>query len=253
MKHSVAMIFCASALLGSDLDHSDWNQIAKKYINTEHRVDYARLKQESSTQLDRYVTMLALPWPTDLGENPRKAALINAYNALTVRWILTNYPVASIWKTSKPFSQPRHRVNGRNVSLDQLEKELRDGGDPRIHAALVCAARSCPPLRREAFGAATLDAQLDDNTREWLRISNLNSFDAASNKADVSSIFKWYKSDFELKGSTLGAFLSRYGPAGNFTKITFKDYDWGLNDSTDTGRKYSSISLYWDYLKNKLP
>lgn len=81
----------------------------------------------------------------------RKAALINAYNPFTVNWVVQNYPVKSIWRTSRPFGEVRHVLDGGKVSLDQIETELRNMGDPRIHGVLVCAALSCPPLRREAY------------------------------------------------------------------------------------------------------
>jgi hypothetical protein len=61
----------------------------------------------------------------------RKAALINAYNALTVRWILSNYPVRSIWSTEDPFRAQRHVLDGKPVSLDEIENRLRAMGDPR--------------------------------------------------------------------------------------------------------------------------
>jgi hypothetical protein len=61
------------------------------------------------------------------------------------------------------------RVGRRARSLGEIEHEiLRPLGDPRIHGAIVCASVSCPPLRREPFAAARLDAQLDDQMRRWL-------------------------------------------------------------------------------------
>jgi uncharacterized protein DUF547 len=69
--------------------------------------------------------------------------------------------------------------------------------DPRIHAALVCAARSCPPLRREAYVADRLGGQLDNNVREWLAKPSLNHFGPSQGKAEISPIFKWYRMDFD--------------------------------------------------------
>ena len=64
---------------------------------------------------------------------------------------------------------------------------------PRIHAAPVCAARSCPPLGREACVADRLDEQLDNNVREWLANPTLNRFDPSRAEAKVSPIFNWYR------------------------------------------------------------
>jgi len=250
------LLAAASMAQAQGIDHAAWDSLVRQYVNTQHRVDYARLQKDALDRLDGYLGRLAAPWPANLPAAERKASLINAYNALTVRWVLRHYPVKSVWKTPKPFVLARHRVNGRAVSLDAIETELRNMGDPRIHSVLVCAARSCPPLRREAYTAETLDAQLDENTRSWLADGNLNSFDPQRRKAEVSSIFKWYKGDFEKGGETLPAFLAKYGPtaAAFLSKggdVSFRDYDWGLNDAGAMGSGYSSFSFYIDYFWNK--
>ncbi len=240
------------------LDHSSWDGLLKKYLNQESRVDYKRLKQDDLPALDRYIAQLAEPWPAAITEPEKKAALINAYNALTIRWVLEHYPVESIWKTKKPFREARHTVNAERMSLDDVETRLRKMGDPRIHSALVCAARSCPPLRKEAYLAERLDRQLEDNTIAWLGNSKLNSFDPSKRKAEVSMIFKWYRDDFQEKGATLEAFLTRYGPGKDSAflkeehgKIDFKKYHWGLNDTGPLGEGYSAWSFYWDALRNR--
>jgi hypothetical protein len=229
-----------------------WDGVVKKYVNAEARVDYGGLKRQGLEELDAYLREVAAPWPTGIELSTRKAALINAYNALTVRWIVTNYPVESIMKTPNPFKAERHTVDGRKVSLDQVESELRAMRDPRVHAVLVCAARSCPPLRREAYAAESLEVQLDDNTRAWLANSRLNEFVPDRGLASVSPILKWYAEDF---GTTQGlsSFLARHAPDGRGgfllspgAKIEFKDYDWGLNDASTLGGGYSQWSLYWD-------
>ncbi len=211
-------------------------------------MDYRALASEDRPVLDRYVQQLALPWP-QLDPAARKAALINAYNALTIRWVVANYPVESIWRTKKPFSAKRHTVNGAMVSLDDIETELR-ASDPRIHAALVCAARSCPPLRREPYTASAVDQQLDANMREWLAMTDRNRFDAASGVASVSKIFDWYKKDFDRLGG-VPAVLARYGPRpGSWKKIEYQRYHWGLNDTSDIGSRYSDLNFYADKLRN---
>jgi hypothetical protein len=240
----------------ADIDHSTWDGLLKRYVNQQHLVDYAALKAGGVVDLDNYLARLAAPWPQDLSPASRKAALLNAYNALTIRWIITNYPVASVWRTHHPFTEARHRIDNRAVSLDAIETELRNMGDPRIHAALVCAARSCPPLRREAYAAGKLDAQLDANVSEWLAMRDRNQFVPEKNRASVSMIFKWYKGDFEKNGGSVEAFLAKYTPAAQSlltSKATLKyePYHWGLNDTSDLGKDYSSAKMYWDALRNK--
>ncbi|MBK9169610.1 MAG: DUF547 domain-containing protein [Bryobacterales bacterium] len=249
MDRSAAILLnlaLAHMLAAAGPDPAPWDALLKKYVDTRSRVDYAALARQDREALDAFLRDVAAPWPAAMDSAARKAALINAYNALTVRWIVTHYPVASIQKTPNPFKAERHTVDGRTVSLDQIESELRAMGDPRVHSVLVCAARSCPPLRREAYTAGNLEAQLDDNTRAWLADPQLNELNPDRNLASVSPIFQWYRDDFDPDPG-LHAFLARYAPGdqGNF-EIEFKEYDWGLNNTSPLGSDYSKWELYAD-------
>lgn len=241
-----------------DFDHSGWDTLLKRYVNPQARVDYRKWKGDGMGDLDAYLRLLAGPWPSNLSPAARKAALINAYNALTVRWVLENYPVKSIWRTSHPFKEPRHFLDGKKVSLDETESILRKMGDPRIHAAVVCASHSCPPLRREAYSAGRLESQLDDNCRAWLASGDLNDFDPARGVAKVSMIFKWYAGDFQQSATPVREFLARFAPAGRGGflrseggKIEYKTYLWGINDTSSLGRGYSQLHFLWDNFRNR--
>ena len=252
------MLLFAAAAGGADIDHAQWDCLLKRYVNQEALVDYGRWKRDGTRHLDAYLRTLEVTWSAEMDDNARKAALINAYNARMVRWIIANYPVKSVWRTDKPFASARHLVDGRNVSLDDIETRLRAMNDARVHAVLVCAARSCPPLRREAYAASSLDGQLDDNARRWLANPALNSFDRARRVARISSIFDWYRRDFESGGRKLEDFLIAFGPRGQTEflrngqgRIEFQEYRWGLNDTTALGEDYSRIFMLWDYYWNR--
>jgi hypothetical protein len=230
----------------------------QRYVTAEDRVDYANWKQDGTGALDSYLARLAENFPEDTTVAERQAALINAYNALTIRWVLPHFPVKSIWKTKKPFTEARHRVDGRMRSLDDIETELRESVGPLAHSVLVCAARSCPPLRREAYVAERLQEQLEGNTRQWLANPTKNEFNVTSGKVRVSRIFKWYRDDFENGDVGLEDLLARYAPPAArpmFTEgsgrlhLKFASYDWGLNDADEVGSGYRTF--YLDYLRNK--
>jgi len=128
------------------LKHSAWDALLKRYVNEQSRVDYQRWKQEGVGGLDAYLKQLAEPWPQGIAANEKKATLIDAYNALTVRWILHNYPVRSIWATKNPFTAKRHVVDGHKVSLDEIESQLRGmviRGSMRRWSARRGVARLC--------------------------------------------------------------------------------------------------------------
>ncbi len=239
------------------VDHAQWEAVLKQFVNGRHRVDYAGLKKDGSHRLNEYIASLGRPGPLPLSLNEKKAVLINAYNAFTIQWVVRNYPIKSIWSTDSPFTAARHRLGGKMVSLDEIESQLRAMGDPRIHASLVCAARSCPPLRREAYVAGRLDEQLDNNVREWLANPSLNRFDPSQGKAEISPIFKWYGKDFDAYPGGLQGFLRKYAPQHVFEElgdrrvdVIFMEYDWGLNDQSDLGGNYSRIQYAIDWVEN---
>ena len=257
----VALLTCARLSYSQQflpgVDPASWDALLKEFVNAQHRVDYGRLKREGLGRLRDYTTTLAQVGIQPLPPDEEKALLINAYNAFTVQWVLDNYPIESIWSTSAPFTEARHRLGGKMVSLDQIESQLRVMGDPRIHAALVCAARSCPPLRREAYVAERLGEQLDDNVRQWLADRSLNTFDPDHAHADISPIFKWYASDFGSYPAGLEGFLPQYAPPDvkgglgeRKFQIRFKDYDWGLNDQSRFGTEYSRLRFAVDWVRN---
>ena len=107
-----------------------------------------------------------------------------------------------------------------------------------------CAAIGCPALRPEAFTAAQLDAQLDDQTRRFLRDRTRNRYVAGDDLLLLSPIFNWYAGDFETgwRGSeSVAAFVALYADAigadpalaarlkADDVEIDYLDYDWALN------------------------
>lgn len=239
------------------VDPTPWDQTLHEFVNRQHLVDYAKLKQQGWKRLRDYVSSLGQQGSRPLSPAQKEALLINAYNAMTVEWIVENYPTKSIWDTLRPFKARRFRLAGEAVSLDEIEARLREMKDPRIHAALVCASLSCPPLRREAYVAGKLNQQLDANVREWLANPALNRFVPNKHEAIVSPIFKWYRKDFDSYPGGVRGFLLEFGPPeatrdlehSKFS-ISYQDYHWGLNDQAGQGRNYSAFQLGINWLKN---
>ena len=144
------------------VDHTQYDQLLKKYVSDRGLVDYKAWKAsaEDLKALHDYTAKLAGGGPFAAGTE-KAASLINTYNALTLQWILENYPTKSIKSTINPWGAKRHTVGGRVVSLDEIEHDtLRPQFGYRVHGTVVCAARSCPPLRNRAFAADKLDEQL---------------------------------------------------------------------------------------------
>jgi hypothetical protein len=233
------------------VDHEDWDRLLKKYVDDRGLVAYADWKtsEPDRAALRRYLEGLAGPaQPAAVGAD-RAASLLNAYNALTISWVLENYPTRSIQATTAPFKERRHRVGGRPVSLDDIEHaSLRPAFGYRVHGALVCAARSCPPLSRDAYDTSRLDEQLDAAMRRWLARADLNRFE--DGRVRVSPIFRWFREDFDRAGG-VEAVLRRHGPGkvSQGVKVEYLDYDWTLND-----RRPADVRAYgfWEQLRDRV-
>jgi len=243
----------------ADVPHEPWDILLKKYVNDRGLVAYADWKKNEADldALDRYLKQFAEKPPTPATGNDAAASLINLYNATTIRWILTNYPTESIMALKDSFTAKSNVVGGSHVSLDDIENNaLRPLLGYRAHAVLVCAARSCPPLQRFAYTPLQLNEQIDTAYRAWLSRSDLNRFTPDTKKVEISSIFNWYKSDFDKAGG-VAKILAQYAPqqyhdlleSGNFETI-YLPYNWGLNDQSDQGKQYGWIQIVWDRILN---
>jgi len=203
------------------------------------RVDYPGLA--ASADWRRLVAQLDMTDPSAFASREQRLAFwINAYNILAIDLVARHPGIASIRDIGsllRPvWKREAGRISGQPMSLDEIENGiLRKQNEPRIHAAIVCASLSCPPLRREPFDAAGLDAQLDDAVRRWLASPAKGlRLDRARGVLWLSRIFDWFEADFEPDG--VPAFVSRYLSDADrafvetrHPRIEFLDYDWRVN------------------------
>ena len=201
--------------------------------------DYAGFKEDEQ-KLDRYLSVLE---STDIGTLPRNAQMafyINAYNAWTIKLILSGYPgVESIKDLGGFFSGPWKkefvRINDQVVTLDYIEHDILRPTfkDPRIHFAVNCASKGCPPLVSEPYEGSRLGEQLDRSTREFINDPEKNYL--AGDKLYVSRIFKWFAKDFNQ--DVIGFFIKyaddslkkQLQARGKSIQVKYLDYDWSLN------------------------
>ena len=230
------------------IDHAAWDAILRKYVDDNGMVAYRALHGSSADvrALDGYLRALSAASPRMRASRDAQLAFwINAYNAVTVRGILREYPTTSIrnhtakiwgyniWKDLQLY------VGGRPYSLEQIEHEvLRKMGEPRIHFAIVCASVGCPRLLNEAYVASRVQQQLETNTRDFFARPQNFRYDERSRRFYLSSILSWFGEDF---GAGQAAQLGKIGPwlpteaarraaAQNAVSVSFLDYDWSLNE-----------------------
>lgn len=205
------------------------------------RVDYGGLKR--SADWERLVRSLAASDPSKLTTRGERLAFwINAYNVLAIEIVRKNYPIDSIRSIGNLLSPVWKRtagsIAGRAYSLDEIEHEiLRPMAEPRVHAAIVCASLSCPPLRREPYRAERLESQLEDNVRRWFADPRKGvRIDRAARALYLSPILEWFASDFpDGVISFVASHVPRSGAEwirsqGPSLRIRHFEYDWSLND-----------------------
>ena len=223
-------------------DSADWSALLSKYVDGRGRVDYARWKGDAADRrrLAAYLARLAPPAPSSPGDDANVATLVNAYNAFIVETVLERYPVEGVRSIPGAFTAVTHAVGDTLHSLDEIEHTAVRLGGYRVHAALVCASRSCPPLDRRAFSGRDLSAREDERMRAWMARADLYRFEPERNTVFVPRYFDWYRADFEKAG--VARVLATYAPeryrawlAGGSFRLAFLDYDWGLNDRDRAG------------------
>ena len=127
----------------------------------------------------------------------------------------------SCWRSPK---------NADHIEHDILRPEFKD---PRVHFAINCASKGCPPLYQEPFAGSQLDMQLNEVTRHFINNPELNRLEG--NVLYVSSIFKWFLEDFN---NDIIGFFEQYASdrlknqiitRRSSLNIKYLDYDWSLN------------------------
>ncbi|WP_017730338.1 DUF547 domain-containing protein [Nafulsella turpanensis] len=220
--------------------HESWTLLLQKHVDEKGMVDYKGFMQDRE-QLTNYLRLLEENPPGEKWSEAEKLAYwINAYNAYTIDLVLEHYPLKSIKDigtviqipfVNSPWDIEFIEIGGKEYDLNNIEHNIirEEFEEPRIHFALVCAAVSCPKLRREAYTAEKLHAQLREQTKTFLANPERNQIGAK--KVKLSKLFDWYKGDFTKEGSLID-FLNQYTPVQieEDAKIDYLEYDWSLNE-----------------------
>jgi len=212
-------------------DYILYKDFLKKYVSSNGRVNYAEIKKNEAELNDLVMLFKSNFIDKSWTKNEQLSYWINTYNLFTIQLIIQNYPTTSITKiSSKPWDIHFINLNGNKYSLNQIENEIirKQFNEPRIHFALNCASKSCPILLNKPFTPQNLNSLLTEQTKRFLNDSSKNSFD--SNSIQISSIFDWYKIDFDSQGGVIN-FINKYTTRNlESQKISFMEYSWELND-----------------------
>lgn len=234
------------------VDHAIWDYLLKSYVNA-GLVDYAGMKKDYLFR--EYLRELGSCDPDKLENEDDKLALAcNAYNAFVINGVISH----KIYDTVDGFTVDgngffdlkEHIYAGKTVSLNDIEHgSIRPTfKEPRIHVALVCAARSCPSIRAEAYNGPNVREQLQDQSVQFANNPKHVMYDASTSELKLSKILSWYGDDWNERFPN-GGYLAWIGELTNDASVkeatqkaaqgdvavTFFDYDWALNSQADPG------------------
>ena len=245
MKRLLLLIICLSGF-GFAYTPSSFDSLLRTYVVDSGFVDYDAwaANPDDVAKLQSFVGEMAAHDPSGLSGTEQLAFWINAYNAFALHEVLNRYPTESIRPTfigipeRSFFIDEVHVVNGETYSLDGIENDiLRTLNEPRIHFAINCASASCPVLRKEIYSSSVLDKQLTEQAVAFVNDPSRNSFDPATNQANISKIFDWFEGDFDAAGG-VAAYLSQFAEGDAKTvldsgevSIDYLTYDWALNEA----------------------
>ncbi|MEA5466594.1 DUF547 domain-containing protein [Leptothoe sp. PORK10 BA2] len=231
----------------NQLTFSSWDKLLQTYVDDQGRVAYDRWQQASLPELEQWLMDMGSVDLQQLSKEQAIATLLNLYNALTIRQVLQQYPIASIrprvlgvpnWPAFlRFFTKTVYSLNGQSVSLNNIEHDILRQRflDPRIHFALVCASIGCPWLRAEAYLPDKLTEQLDGDCDRFINNPDKVRYDAASQTLYCSKIFKWYKADFLTAAESIVEYCDRYYTAAQIPAsavVVYLPYSWELNQRT---------------------
>ncbi len=210
--------------------HEAWDKLLQKYVNAEGKVNYKGFK-EAKVALQQYLDSLtANPVQPSWTKAEKMAYWINAYNAFTIKMIVDNYPTSSIMKlhNGKAWDVKWIKIGDKTYTLNNIENDILrpQFKDARIHFAVNCAAKSCPPILNRAWTPDNLNKFLEQQAKAFINNSKYNKITADA--VQVSKIFEWYAGDF----NNIIEYLNKYSTTkiNTTAKVSYVEYDWALNE-----------------------
>ncbi|MFZ5557356.1 MAG: glycoside hydrolase family 15 protein [Pseudomonadota bacterium] len=232
---------------------------AQFYDGQTQRIDYAAIRGADAYRwFQELAAQLADFDPARLDTDTQRIAFwTNVFNTLVIHGVVELGIRDSVKEVPLFFECIRYRVGGEIFTAADIEHGILRGNaappyrlrrrlrgadprrrhavrepDPRIHFALVCASRTCPPI--EAYDPDRLSAQLDEAAQTFINATSRLEGDVLF----VSEIFRWYRDDFggtAAVARTVARHLydrraaERIAGDANRIRLAYTPYDWRLN------------------------
>ena len=234
-------MFC-SILLSNPiiLDSSkSLDTILSCYVDDSGNVNYKGIVKNPFA-LDEYLNFIEQISPDShpdyfKTEDSKKAYWINVYNALILKIMIENpgKDILDIGYIGHDVFFKRFKVGNKRISPSFIEnKILRKMKDPRIHFAINCASKSCPPIGNRILLEADLDKQLDQKAFKFINNTENVFINHEEHTIYLNKIFKWFEKDFGNLKLYISIYLDDIDmELIKYYNIKFFKYDWSKNSS----------------------
>jgi len=243
--------------------------------NSSEWAEYEKQARRLSGQSKEVQELLAT-LPGDA--NQRKAFFLNLYNSMVIHgkivlgtpstllqrlyfYATTSYNVGGLIlslndiengilranrPSAVPFAKPQFNFSQTSEKTEFTRSLVLQDVDPRIHFALNCGAKSCPPIR--FYDPTKLDQQLDKATRGFMKANTkvIQSKNDNTIVITLSKLLDYYKGDFgqnnidilkwicqyakeEQKEKIQNNILSTFQKSDSNFEFKYSEYDWSSN------------------------
>ena len=229
----------------ANIETTDFNKLSEQFL------EFARDGKETKDIQNKLATVSLESLSTALATDEQKFAFwINIYNAY-IQVILKEHP--EYYEDRRDFfSKEQITIAGETVAFakiehgiirksqwelglgyfrtwfpNKFERKLRvNKRDYRVHFALNCGAKDCPPVA--IYTPKRIKEQLEKGTEIYLK--RTSSYDSSKNEVAVTSLFSWFRGDFGGK-SGVKKILKSEGiiPSTKDVELSYKNYDWTLD------------------------
>ena len=244
MKQFLLVVIFLSSFLSIAQDNVNYLLVSQELI--QNIMDEKPYTKQVKTLENSSLESLTNQLKTD---HQKIAFWVNVYNSF-IQMSLTENP-KEYEDRGAFFKKERVKIAGETLSFDDIEHDILRRSriklswgylrkyfrpkwerklrvkniDWRIHFALNCGAKSCPPVAK--FTSENLNKEFNFMTKEYLK--EQTTYSKETKTATSVSLFSWFRADFGGKCSAR-KILYEYGITPvKPKKLEFSNYDWTMS------------------------